>query len=70
MRVSIREERINDYRYQTSSGDNCEVFMALELYGGGLNGITGTFFEDEAFETEIDELEIFEKDFPYKEKNV
>jgi predicted N-acetyltransferase YhbS len=53
---------------QTSSGENFEQFMALELHDGSLNGISGRFFEDEVFKIEKDELEIFEKQFPHKEK--
>ena len=44
--------------------------MALELYEGGLNGISGKFYEDKVFEVDKDELEAFEKQFPYKEKRV
>jgi hypothetical protein len=51
-------------------GDNFEEFMALELYDGGLNGVSGKFFEDEVFKIEKAELEMFEKEFPYKEKHV
>jgi predicted N-acetyltransferase YhbS len=56
------------YEIQTSWGENFEEFMALELYDGGLNGISGNFYLDEVFKVEQDELEIFEKGFPYKEK--
>jgi len=42
--------------------------MALELKSGSLNGISGRFFEDGAFRVDRDELELFEKGFPYKEK--
>ncbi|HYF81875.1 MAG TPA: N-acetyltransferase [Clostridia bacterium] len=59
-----------EYGIQTSWGENFEAFMALELYDGGLNGISGKFYEDEAFKIEKDELEIFEKGFTYKEKRV
>lgn len=59
-----------EYGIQTSSGDNIEEFMALELYHGGLHGISGKFYEDEVFKIEEDELEVFEKEFPYKEKRV
>lgn len=59
-----------EYGIQTSWGENFEEFMALELYDGGLNGISGKFYEDEVFKIDQDELEIFEKDFPYKEKRV
>jgi predicted N-acetyltransferase YhbS len=59
-----------EYEIQTSSGENFEEFMALELYDGGLVGLSGKFYEDEIFETEKEELEIFEREFPYKEKLV
>ena len=59
-----------EYGIQTSSGENFEEFMALELYDGGLNGISGKFYEDEVFKIEKDELEIYEKEFPYKEKRI
>lgn len=59
-----------EYGIQTPSGENFEEFMALELYDGGLNGISGKCYEDAVFETEKDELEIFEKQFPYKKKHV
>jgi predicted N-acetyltransferase YhbS len=51
------------YGIQTSWGENFEEFMALELYEGGLNGISGKFYEDEVFRIEKGELEIFEKIF-------
>lgn len=44
--------------------------MALELYDGSLRGISGKFYEDEVFKIENEELEDFEKQFPYKEKHV
>jgi hypothetical protein len=44
--------------------------MALELYPGALDGITGRFFEDEVFRTDDKELEIFEREFPYREKHI
>ena len=59
-----------EYGIQTSSGANFEEFMALELYDGGLQGISGRFYEDEVFTIAEDELEIFEREFPYKEKRI
>jgi predicted N-acetyltransferase YhbS len=58
------------YEIQTLSGENFEEFMALELLAGGLNGISGKFHADEVFNIEKEELEIFEKGFPHKEKCV
>lgn len=58
------------YGIKTASGENFDAFMALELCGGALHGITGKFYGDKVFETEDEELEIFEKGFPYKEKHI
>lgn len=58
------------FRISTSGGDNFDPFMALELYPGALDGITGRFFEDEVFRTDDKELEIFEREFPYREKHI
>lgn len=59
-----------EYGIQTSSGENFEAFMALELYDGGLDGVSGKYHEDKVFEIGKEELEAFEKQFPYKEKCV
>jgi len=59
-----------EYNIRTSWGDNLDAFMALELYEDSLKGISGKFFEDEVFKIDDDELENFEKQFPYKEKHV
>ncbi len=59
-----------EYGIQTPTGENFEEFMALELYDRGLNGISGRFYADQVFKIEQDELEIFEKEFPPKEKLV
>jgi predicted N-acetyltransferase YhbS len=58
------------YGIQTSAGENFEAFMALELYDGALNGISGKYYEDQVFKIDKDELEIFEQEFPHKEKRV
>ncbi len=54
----------------TTDGTNFEAFMVLELYAGALQGITGKFYEDSVFHLDKEELEVFEKKFPYKEKHV
>ncbi len=54
----------------TAEGTNFEAFMALELYSGALQGITGKFYEDSVFHINKEEVEVFEKKFPYKEKHV
>lgn len=57
------------YGISTSCGDNFEEFMALELYEGSLKGISGKYYEDPVFKINQEELDNFEKKFPYKEKN-
>jgi len=39
-----------DFGIQTSDGGNMEAFMALELQEGALDGISGRFHEDSAFQ--------------------
>lgn len=59
-----------EYGITTPQGDNFEAFMALELYDDSLKGIEGKFYVDDVFETNSNELEEFEKKFPFKEKHV
>lgn len=59
-----------NFEITTAEGANFEAFMALELYKGGLQGITGRFYADPVFHVNQEELESFEKKFPYKEKHV
>lgn len=54
----------------TAEGANFEAFMAMELYPGALQGITGRFYEDPVFQVDKEELKAFEKRFPYKKKHV
>ncbi|WML33479.1 N-acetyltransferase [Clostridium sp. OS1-26] len=63
-------ENAEEYNIQTSWGANFEEFMALELYEDSLKGISGKYYEDSVFEVDDEELNIFEKQFPYKEKHV
>ncbi|WP_432664438.1 N-acetyltransferase [Wukongibacter baidiensis] len=62
-------ENAKNHNILTSQGDNFEAFMALELYEGSLDGISGKFYADSVFEIDKDELNIFEKQFPNKEKH-
>ena len=59
-----------NYGITTPSGENFDAFMVLELFDGALDGITGKFYADNVFEIKNEELEVFEKEFPYKEKHV
>ncbi len=58
------------YGITTPEGINMEPFMALELFPGSLQGITGKFYTDKVFETDPQEVEEFEKGFPYREKHI
>lgn len=58
------------YDIKTSSGVNFDAFMVLELTKGALNGISGKFYEDKVFEIEDKELELFDREFPFKEKHI
>jgi predicted N-acetyltransferase YhbS len=58
------------YDIKTSSDENFDAFMVLELTNGALNGISGKFYEDKVFEIEDKELELFEREFPFKEKHI
>ncbi len=53
-----------------SDGKSYDYFMGLELAPGRLNGISGNFFYDEAFNINGEELEEFEKLFPKREKHI
>lgn len=57
-----------EYGITTKEGQNFEPFMALELFENSLCNVKGSFFEDEAFITSNEELNEFEKLFPFKEK--
>ncbi|WP_207640953.1 GNAT family N-acetyltransferase [Clostridium lundense] len=63
-------ENAEKYNIQTSWGVNFQAFMVLELYEGSLKGISGKYYEDSVFEVDDEELNIFEKQFPYKEKHI
>lgn len=58
------------FMIQTSSGENFDAFMGLELREGALKGVSGRFYEDKVFEISEDELEAFEERFPYREKHL
>lgn len=63
-------ENAANFAISTAEGANFEAFMALELSKGGLQGITGRFYADPAFDVNQEELGSFEKKFPYKEKHI
>ena len=57
-----------EYEISTKDNQNFEPFMALELYKGSLKSSRGKFFEDKAFETKLEDVNEFDKNFPRKEK--
>ncbi len=59
-----------DFGITTAWDANMDAFMALELFSGSLSGITGKFFASPVFDVKDEEIEIFEKQFPYREKHV
>lgn len=52
----------------TKDGHNFDAFMALELQKNALDKVSGKFYEDPAFIVSNDELEVFDRQFPAKEK--
>lgn len=59
-----------EFEITTKDYQNFEPFMALELFENALTQVKGKFIEDESFNVNEDELNEFEKQFPYKEKLV
>ncbi|MFA8298729.1 MAG: GNAT family N-acetyltransferase [Hyphomicrobiales bacterium] len=56
------------YKITTKDGQNFDPFMALELKENSLENIKGSFFEAQEFTIKKEELNEFDKNFPYKEK--
>ncbi|MDE5865435.1 MAG: N-acetyltransferase [Lachnospiraceae bacterium] len=59
--------RASRYGIVSADGSSFDALMAMELYNGALDGITGRFMEDEVYEVDPEEMAEFEKSFPYKE---
>ena len=60
----------SEYRITDMEGKYNHALLVLELYSGALENISGKFFEGEIYKVDKNELEIFEKDFLFKEKLV
>jgi len=58
------------YGIRTADGKYHAALQALPLAPGALDGVSGRFLESEAFETDPDQLEAFERLFPPREKLV
>jgi putative acetyltransferase len=59
-----------EYTITDMEGNYNDALMALELYPRSLENINGKFFEGEAYKIDKNELALFDKNFPYKEKLV
>lgn len=59
-----------EFEITTKDYQNFEPFMALELFKNALTDVKGRFIEDESSNVNEEELNEFEKQFPYKEKLV
>ncbi len=59
--------RASRYDIVSAGGSSRDALMAMELYDGALDGITGRYIEDDAYEVDPEEMAEFEKRFPYKE---
>lgn len=51
----------------TPDGENFDALMAMELYKGALDGISGAFYEDPAFQIDEKEAEVYDRTFPHRE---
>ena len=57
-------------RFEIRTSDNmyAAALQALELYPGALKGVSGRFFESDAFEVDVRASEAFDKGFPRRER--
>lgn len=66
----------DNFEITMPDGTNFDAFMGIELIKGSLCGITGKFYEPSVYcedvhnKNYINEVDNFDKDFPYKEKKV
>lgn len=61
----------DNFHITTVDSKNFDAFMAIELVYEGLQGVHGKFFEGEIFDSlDKEEVEEFDKQFPYMEKLV
>ncbi len=58
------------YNITMPDGQFYKGIMALPLYEGALDNVSGSLFFSDVFETDAEELEVFDKKFPSKEKKV
>lgn len=59
----------DQFKITTSEGKNLDAFMGIELVPGGLQGVSGKFYESKLFENiDPDKVEEYDKQFPYMQK--
>lgn len=58
------------YNISMPDGNLYKGLLALPLYEGALDNISGYAIFSEALEASVEEIEEFDKTFPYKEKKV
>jgi predicted N-acetyltransferase YhbS len=59
-----------EYGITDMEGNYNDALMVLELFPDAMENINGKFFEGEIYKINKEELEAYEKRFPYKEKLV
>lgn len=55
------------FNITTPEGNNFDALMAMPLYLGALNGVSGTFHEDPVFTENEEEASAYDSNFPNKE---
>ncbi len=62
--------RAAEFGITTHRGASFDAFMAMPLYDNAFEGVTGRYYEDEAFDLDPGEVAEFDKQFPKKDKRV
>jgi predicted N-acetyltransferase YhbS len=55
------------FNITTPDGENFDALMAMPLYDGALDGISGAFHEDPVFTLNAEDADAFNRGFPHKE---
>lgn len=59
----------DNFNITTNDGKNFDAFMGIELIPGGLEGVSGKFYESKVFEeSSSDKADEFDKGFPFMQK--
>lgn len=60
--------RASRYNIVTSEGDSFDALMAMPLYDGALEGISGKYYEDPLFDVDQIKMQEYDKQFETKEQ--